>query len=92
MKPYCTGTAKITHVSTGKEYQILSSELDWEHVGSEEREMGAEHEYQATLDHPQLGPLSWSVWEYPEGSENHKESNIEKHTMIEDFEYGLRSS
>jgi hypothetical protein len=45
--------------------------------------------YQATLEHSALGLLSWSLWEYPVGVENYRETDLNGHEVVEDFDYGL---
>ena len=89
MKTYCNGAAQIRHKTTGVVYSIESDELDWDAVGSDERQMGPEIRYEAVLDHPELGRLSWSLWEYPVGIENYDETNVGGHEVVEDFVYGL---
>lgn len=89
MNVYCRGIATIRHKVTGEIYSIESDELDWDRVGADERQMGPEFQYQATVDHPELGTLTWSLWEYPVGAENYNETNTGGHELIEDFEYGL---
>lgn len=89
MKTYCRGTARIQHHTTGKTYEIDNEDLDWSAVGGDEREMGTEIHYEAALQHPDLGELIWSLWEYPLGIENYRETNVRPHTVIDDFEYGL---
>lgn len=80
-----TGIARIRHATTGTVYTISADELEWEEIDSEERPMGPEITYQATIDHPELGPLTWSVWEYPLGVENHREVNSGPHAVVETF-------
>ena len=80
------GTARIKHRVTGVIYDIAASDLEFEVTGFEDRSMGPEFSYEARLDHPELGELLWQVWEYPTGAENHRETNIEPHTLIRDFD------
>jgi hypothetical protein len=80
------GTARIRHSATGDIYD----ELDWDAVGGDERQMGQEIHYEAMVDHPELGKLTWSLWEYPAGIENFHEANVGGHELIQDFDYGLR--
>lgn len=89
MKVYCRGIARIRHASTDEIFEIESSELYWDAVGGEERQMGPEINYEATIDHPELGDLIWSLWEYPIGIENYHDTNVGEHEVIEDFDYGL---
>lgn len=89
MRPYNRGTAKIRHAKTGKVYTINSDELLWETVESEERNMGPETHYVSDIEHPELGLLTWELWEYPEGVENYQRTNVGEHEIVEDFDYGL---
>jgi len=89
MDVYCKGTVRIRHQMTGEIYEIKSDELDWDAVGGDERQMGPEIHYQAAVEHPVLGEITWDLWEYPVGIENHHETNAGPHEVIEDFDYGL---
>lgn len=89
MKIYCDGKALIRHCDTGEIHEIDSDELDWEAAGGDEREMGAETHYQAVVEHPVLGLLSWELWEYPVGVENYKNTDVRTHEVVDDFIYGL---
>ena len=89
MKIYCRGTAYVRRKGTNESHEIRCDELDWDAVGGDERQMGPEIHYRATVEHPDLGTLTWSLWEYPLGIENYRESNVGEHQLIEDFAYGL---
>jgi hypothetical protein len=80
--------ARIKHKVTGRIFDIESNELDWEQSADEEG-MGPEICHDAALEHSELGGLVWSVWEYPAGVENHRETNVNGHEIISNFEYGL---
>ena len=58
MKIYCSGNARIRHRETGEIHEIECSELDWDAVGGDERDMGPEIQYEAVVDHPELGLLT----------------------------------
>ena len=88
---YCKGTARIKHKMTGTIFEIESDELQWD-GSADERQMGPEIRHQAQIAHPELGELTWSLWEYPEGVENFRESKVNGHEIIEDFDYGLHAS
>lgn len=90
MEVYCNGTARIRHKDTGVIYDIESDELNWDVVGDDERQMGLEIHYEAVLEHPQLGELTWGLWEYPVGAENHSNTEARGHEVVEDFDYGLK--
>lgn len=89
-EPYAKGTAKIEHATTGVVYHIDAADLEWDVAGvDDERGMGSETHWMAQVEHPALGTLSWSVWEYPEGAENMTETDENGHKIIENFQYGL---
>ena len=88
MRPYCNGYARIRN-ENGPIYTIKADEIEWELVESSERQMGLEHHYQAVLDHPDLGIITWNLWEYPEGVENHRATEVNGLDLIADFDYGL---
>ena len=90
MDIYCNGTAKVRHAVTGEVYSISADELDWQDAGGDERPMGPAFHYEAMVEHPELGLMSWGVWEYPEGAENMTESNVGQHILVEDFDFGLQ--
>ena len=89
MRVICDGTARIKHKDTGAIYEIASDELDWDAVSTDERDMGPEVHYAAFVEHPDLGLLTWSLWEYPEGIQNYKETQVCGHEVVDDFNYGL---
>lgn len=89
MEVYCRGIARIRHSATGEIYEIGCDDLDWDAVGGDERQMGSEIHYEATVEHPALGELTWGLWEYPVGVENHHETKAGPHEVINDFDYGL---
>jgi hypothetical protein len=74
---------------TGEIYEIEASELDWDAYDGDERDMGPETFYAASVEHPELGTLTWEVVEYPAGAENMKETDTGPHTIIKNFDYGL---
>jgi len=51
--------------------------------------MGSQIHYEAVIDHPELGELSWSLWEYPIGIEDYHNTDTGPHEIIEDFNYGF---
>ncbi|WP_291983856.1 hypothetical protein [Candidatus Accumulibacter sp. ACC005] len=89
MQIYCNGVARIRDRTSGSIYEIESHELDWDTVGGDERQMGTEFHHEASVEHPELGMLTWSLWEYPQGVENYHQTDIRDHELIEDFDYGL---
>lgn len=89
MKIYCREVAVIEHFETSEVYEIYPDELDWQHIGSDQRNMGPEDIYQAFIEHEDLGELRWIITEYPTGSENYTDYDIGSHNMISNFSYGL---
>lgn len=87
---YSRGLARIKHSATGEIFEIAADELEWEAVGSDERQMGPENAYAAVVDHPDLGHLMWSLWEYPIGMENMTETEVNGHELLENIEFGLQ--
>lgn len=84
-----SGVARIRHADTGEVYTIEADELDWDTVAADERQMGTEVAHAATIDHPELGQLTWTLWEYPLGMENDREVDIGPHQMLETFRLSL---
>lgn len=87
---YSRGRARIRHVATGEIFEIDAGELDWEAIGSEERQMGPENAYSAVVHHPELGQLTWGLWEYPIGVENMVETEVNGHELLENIDFGLQ--
>ena len=54
--------------------------------------MGAEHAHVAVCDHPELGQITWTLWEYPVGVENHWQIDVGDHELVENIEYSLDRS
>lgn len=87
---YTQGLAIIEHGETSEVFEIEEDKLDWEPIGGSERSMGPETIYQALIDHENLGELRWTMSEYPVGAEGPKTTDVGKHKLIEDFEFGLQ--
>jgi hypothetical protein len=87
---YTQGPAIIEHGETSEVFEIEEDELDWEPIGGSDRSMGPETIYQALIDHEDLGELRWTMSEYPAGAEGPKTTDVGKHKLIEDFEFGLQ--
>lgn len=51
--------------------------------------MGAETAYSAMVDHPQLGQLVWELSQYPVGAENHRKTEVGRHELLENIDFGL---
>ena len=89
MEIYCQGTATVRHADTGKVYEIRREELEWSQDGGDERSMGGSLRYAAEVDHPDLGLLTWEVWEYPIGAEELTQTTCHRHELLSDFNFGL---
>lgn len=89
MEPIATGTAIIVHAITGVEYEIDAYDLDWEMVGSDEENMGERLHWEASLEHPDLGKLTWNLWEYPVGVEDSNLTEHGDHRLVSDLRYSL---
>lgn len=90
MEIVCEGEAQIKDAETGTIYIIEADLLDWDAVGSHERQMGPETHYQARMEHDVLGMLEWNLWEYPAGAENMRSFEIGQHELIEDLDINFR--
>ncbi len=86
---YTRGSAVIEHGETSEVFEIDEDEFDWEPIGGDERSMGPETIYQALIDHEDLGELRWTMSEYPVGVEGPKTTDVGKHKLIVDVEFGL---
>lgn len=84
------GRARIRHSKTGRIYSISGDDLHWEAIDDEPRAGGTQTEYAASVDHPELGELRWTVWEYPEGAFNDRKTDVGSHLIIEDFNIRFR--
>ena len=91
MTPNASGKAIIKHAETGEIYEIESSLLEFHGVGGAERNMGPEFMYSADFEHPQLGLLIWSLWEYPIGVENYSKTDVGPHELLQNIEFWLES-
>ena len=54
--------------------------------------MGAEYAHIAVCEHPELGQITWTLWEYPVGVENHWQTHVGDHELLENIEYSLDRS
>ena len=86
------GKTRIEHSGTGVVYSIDSSQVEFEFDHADNRQMGSEKCYVATLDHHELGDLAWTVYEYPEGCLNHYENpqELSGHKVLEDFSVDIQ--
>lgn len=89
MSVVATGIARIRHADSGEIYTVLPEELDWNVDGMDERQMGPELTHAADVSHPELGELTWRLWEYPVGMENDREVDVGRHQLLETFSLSL---
>lgn len=82
-----TGQAIIRSKDDGQSYVIQAKDLEWNQVGGYERQMGLELEYLGEIEHPALGKLTWSVWEYPVGAFNDSDLDVNGHTLEANFDF-----
>ena len=85
-------TIKCSHCDAIFEVNESELNFDWECVGSDERSMGVENQYNSIeyLDCPECGnsiTLTLEVWEYPVGAYNYHDHEIEGGEVIEDFDF-----
>ena len=83
------GIAKVIDTTSGSSIDITPEELVWEAVDGSERQMGPEIAYEAVLEHPLLGLLTWSAWEYPVGLLNFTTYDVGPHHLETDFTFYL---
>jgi hypothetical protein len=88
--PYATETAAIKHSETQNVFEIEAGRLDWKSVQIIERQKGPEIHYEAVVEHPELGRLTWGVWEYPAGVQDMTRTDVGEHEVVRDFDYGIR--
>jgi len=88
MRITANGKAVIRDEYTETEHTIMPDELDW-NCESDDRQMGQENHYTATVSHPELGDLTWNVWEYPVGVQNNSDTDVGSHTLVSDFNISL---
>ena len=85
-----SGIARIIDITSGLPINIKPEELVWEAVDGSERQMGPEIAYEAVLEHPVLGVLTWNAWEYPMGALNYTTYDVGPHYIETDFTFHLQ--
>ena len=90
-----SGIAKFKVNATGEEIIVNAADLCWECEGTgDERQMGAElvhsAEYSIECNSGKSYEITWSIWEYPVGAENTKDTNVPDGVfLVEDIRYCL---
>ncbi len=81
------GIAVIRHADTGKAYTIDKDLLNFERTDSISHDGDVMIGSFAVIQHPQLGRLTWTVWEYPIRFQNDDETNVGPHKIIKNFAF-----
>jgi len=88
-RPRVRGKAVIKHATSGQTYSINPEDLYVDIAGGDQRRMGTANQYLAEATHPQLGTLTWEIWEYPVGVLNDIQTDVGPHQVIVDFEFDV---
>ncbi len=87
------GVATLKSLTTGEEFTVDSSDLDFEIRGSDERGMGPEALHMADIDFDDTddGTISceWTVSEYPVGVLNHVSHTVRGCEVVKDFTFSI---
>lgn len=86
-----SGTAIIRHRDTGQVFEIEADEIFdlWDSVGADDEPMGTRTTWEASIEHLELGTLTWQLWEYPEGAFNSAYTDVGGHELVSDFQINL---
>ena len=82
MQLQVTQTAIIKCSITGNQYEIDPHTIDIQLEYTNNRAMGPENVYNCIAYHEELGEISWTVHEYPQGVINLIDSNLNDHTEL----------
>ena len=86
------GKARIRHDETAEIYEIDADEVEFQQIGIDERGMGLARHHSAVVEHPQLGQIVWTLWEYPTWIEYFRETDVGPHELLGDVDFGLRQA
>lgn len=72
-------------------FEIEADEISdlWDSVGADEEPMGTRTTWEASIELPELGTLTWQLWEYPEGALNGTDTDVDGHELVSDFQITL---
>ena len=84
-----SGKSVIKHAETGEIYEIESDLIDFKVIEIQNQNTDSEIICSAVVDHAQLGRLVWSIWEYPSGTENDRDTDVGPHELIQDINFEL---
>ena len=79
------GRALVSNAEDGTLHEIDAADLEWEVIGSDEKSMGPDVLYRASVDHPELGEISWTISEYPTEVVNHVSPEMNGNLLLEDL-------
>jgi hypothetical protein len=79
------GQALVSSATDGTLHDIDAADLEWEVIGSDDRSMGPEVLYRASLEHPELGEIGWVISEYPTEALNHVTPEMNGNLLLEDL-------
>jgi hypothetical protein len=79
------GQALVSSATDGTLHDIDAADLEWEVIGSDDRSMGPEVLYRASLEHPELGEIGWVISEYPSEALNHVTPEMNGNLLLEDL-------
>jgi soluble cytochrome b562 len=89
---FCEGMAKLTIPETGEVFEVSPDDLDWySDCSDSDRGMGAElHHYATITFESKQGSYqveaTWNIWEYPIGSINYTNTEVEGGELLQDFD------
>lgn len=87
----CEGIAKIQVEETDEIIDITSDDLEWEtEVEDPDRPMGAELHHSTTF-YFDGGEITWDLWEYPIGTIELLEKEIDGGVLQQDFDISIDS-
>lgn len=84
-----SGEALLSSAVDGIVHPISTDDLDWEIIGTDDRQMGMETLHQAEFEHPELGRLAWTISEYPVEFLNFVTHEMNGHLLLEDFDFSI---
>ncbi len=89
-----SGKARIKHAITGEVYEINEDFINHVEIPFDtgENRMGQKIDHSLTVEHEELGDLSWMITEYPTGwQEGDVDHELNSHTLLEDFKLEIIS-
>lgn len=95
MRVVCNGVAKVRIIGSGEIVEVQADMLVWRADGEGEGPMGARLCHSAVVDiesesGENAGQVTWSLWEYPVGVEEHKgNAAVGGVDVIEEFDFCL---